>query len=523
MVGLPQLVILFVTDQFCYDAFSPEITPNLHKLSLEHNATIFTNAYVSTPTCTPARASLLTGKSPWAHGMLGCAPSVSCKKYSTTLPSMLSELAGHDAFTVGKNHFGWDKGQCVTHGFQHLKTYEALDFQPPDDYTRYFHERHPNVDPLDVTCHHLGYNDWRACPYGNSNEAEHPTDWTSRQALNYLKNFDFKDEDDKDNRMFLKVSYHRPHSPYDPPLRLMEKYLFNKNKIPKRFINNASWDQRFQNTSAMTASDFHGDPGEQAAEHTRAGYLASVEFVDEGVGLILDWLEGHDNNLLDNSLIIWTSDHGDMNEDHNLWQKGYPYEASTHVNLIVKLPHDDDVAQEQSLRRDSISGIEPRTSQALVETRDVAVTIYDYLGILDQVRQRDPWVNGKSLMPIFSGKASRVRDWLDLEHAIVCRNDIHWNAIVGFYPDQELSKKEDMLWKCVFHVENGNEQLFCLSKDPNETCDLTRIKGGVLKHFRETMVGQFDEENRGTDWVRDGKLTVHRPSITHGLNFPCRM
>ena len=574
--ALPQLILLFVTDQFRHDAFQPLITPNLYQLSLEANATTFTNAYSSTPTCTPARASLLTGKSPWAHGMLGYANTVNCQGYPTTLPAMLNELRDYETFSVGKNHFGWDAttGDYVDHGFQHMKLYEALSPQPHvDDYHRYYDKLHPGEDPLAPTCHHLGYNDWRACPYGRSqHEEEHPTAWTTRMALDYLQNFDFSgsnsDNDSESQaqpKMFLKVSYHRPHSPYDPPQRLLDKYL-NSSLVPNRHFSNktSGWDDRFINITSMPAAAWHGDPGEQAAHHSRAGYLANVDFVDEGIGEILDWLRHHhpggaDSSLLDASMILWASDHGDMNGDHNLWRKGYAYEGSSHVNFMAKLPKYAYTANHQSSKNmqteerhlgqqqpsNAKNGL-PKTSQALVDLRDVAVTIYDYLGIMEQVKYRDPRINGLSLVPILQDTTSRdrsdrmVRSWLDLEHAVVYDAFIHWNAIVGFHEKSSKLLEEDIrngsdedrsiaassssiLWKYIFYAADGTEQLFSLSTDPSETIDLSRSKlwSHILQYWRETMVEQFEREKRGEDWVKDGTLIVRQKSTTFGANFPC--
>lgn len=573
--ALPQLILLFVTDQFRHDAFQPLITPNLYQLSLEANATTFTNAYSSTPTCTPARSSLLTGKSPWAHGMLGYANTVNCQNYPTTLPSIIHELRDYETFTVGKNHFGWDAttGDYVDHGFQHLKLYEALSPQPHvDDYHQYYDWLHPGEDPLDPTCHHLGYNDWRACPYGRSrHEEQHPTAWTTRMALEYLQNFNFSvsnsdmdGESQTQPKMFLKVSYHRPHSPYDPPQRLFDKFL-KSSLVPKRHFSKdtSGWDGRFINSTSMPAAAWHGDPGEQAAHHSRAGYLANVAFVDEGIGKILAWLRHHqpgggDGSLLDASMILWASDHGDMNGDHNLWRKGYAYEGSSHVNFMAKLPSNTYTANRQSSKNTPteeahLKQLQPpnaknhaRTSQALVDLRDVAVTIYDYLGILDQVKYRDPRINGLSLLPILQGTASRDRSdsmfrrSLDLEHAVVYDAFIHWNAIVGFHEKSDrLSKEENrngsdedrnitassssILWKYIFYAVDGTEQLFCLSTDPNETMELSRNEQWfhMLQYWRETMVEQFESEQRGENWVKDGTLIVRQKSTTFGANFPC--
>ena len=308
-LAAPKLILLLMTDQFRYDAFQSDITPNLYnQLALDPDATTFTNAYVSTPVCTPARAALLTGKSPWNHGMLAYGYTVNCSSYPTTLPAVLGQLRGYDTYSVGKNHFGWHPdGEYEGQGYHHRQVYDAMTKQLyADQYMTYWNTKHPGVDPLSVTncsdnLHNtsgLAYNEWRACPYGGPHEKEHPTPWTTWRALEYLKKFHFHGHEKK---MFLKVSYHRPHSPYDPPKRIFQKRL--NATIPHRILDYTSWDADYRNTTPMVASDWHGDPGEEAAQHSRAGYLGSCEFVDEGMGQIFDWLK--DNNLWDDTLILF--------------------------------------------------------------------------------------------------------------------------------------------------------------------------------------------------------------------------
>lgn len=514
--GAPKLILLLVTDQFRRDAFQPDITPNLyHQLALDPHATTFSNAYVSTPICTPARASLLTGKSPWNHGMLGYGYTVNCSSYPTTLPAILEEMGGYQTFSVGKNHFGWNPvGDYVGHGYNHHQVHDAMTNQPhPDQYMDYWDNLHPGVDPLSVTCDHgLTYNEWRSCPYGGPKEEEHPTPWTTRNAIRYLEGFDFDDEGDQ--KMFLKVSFHRPHSPYDPPARILNKRLAAH--VPKRILNNTSWDQQFRNTSDMSKNDWHGDPGAAAARHSRAGYLGSCEFVDEGMGKIFDWLKA--NVLWDDTMILWTTDHGDMNGDHNLWRKGYPWEGSSHVNMIAKIP-----AGASSTKKENLE--EPTTSDAIVETRDVAVTFYDYLGFLDTVKQRDPLIDGSSLVPILQGDTDhQVRDWLDLELTRQYRADIHWNAIVGKCHSSVPLPIDCGMWKYIFNVLVGTEQLFCLTTDPDEHHDLAVEEefGLVLEFWHNTMVHLFEQQERGNEWVKRGQLVKGRPPVTFAANYPCK-
>ena len=524
-----------VTDQFRLDAFTPSVTPNLFSLA-ETGSTTFNSAYASTPTCTPSRASLLTGKSPWSHGMLGYAEDISCTEYPTTMPQVLDD-AGYKTYISGKNHFGsLGNDTFVTQGYQSEQIYDGLGagengrdkkevraryddgsdrkfstqpfgrpFAPlslgipgdtntdPDDYNIWFGSQMPGVDPK-ATCD-IGWNDWHACPY-SFDEYLHPTNWTTERALEYIDAHDFQD-----SPMFLKLSYHRPHSPYDPPARLFDKHL--NGTVPERVVNETGWDSKYYKPAElMDKADWRGDPGSEAARNTRAGYLANVEFVDEGVGTVLDILSS--KGVLDDFLIIWATDHGDMNGDHYLWRKGYPWEASAHVPLVVRAP----------------GGSSVKESDAIVEVRDVAATIYDAAGVLDAVRGRDPLMNGESVLPITSGDEVKVRDHLDLEHSMVYNETIHWNAVLG--DDEETGGR----YKFIFNAFEGTEQLFDLREDPNEGVDLVLwggedVRDGVLKRFREIMVKQFEDEGRGEAWVKDGELMVRKISVVYGANYPC--
>jgi arylsulfatase A-like enzyme len=237
------------------------------------------------------------------------------------------------------------------------------------------------------------------------------------------------------------------------------------------------------------------------SEHP-AGYLANVEFVDEGVGTVLDSLKAQ--GVMDDFLIIWATDHGDMNGDHYLWRKGYPWEASSHMPLVIRTP----------------GGSEVKESDAIVEVRDVTATIYDVAGVLDSVRGADPLMNGQSVLPIMLGDEDKVRDHLDLEHSQVYNATIHWNAIVG--DDEETGGR----YKFIFNAFEGTEQLFDLREDPGEAVDLVLwggedVQDGVLKRFRQIMVKQFEDEGRGDDWVKDGELMVRKWNVVFGANYPC--
>jgi len=516
-------ILLLVTDQFRNDIVSPIITPNLQEFEQSLGTTSFRRAYSSTPTCTPARAALLTGKSPWAHGMLGYDRYTDCAKYPTTLPRILEELGGYHTVAIGKNHFG---------PIKHLQGYQnetLYDGGPNyfDDYDQWFNETMPNQDPM-ATCG-LGWNDWPSCPY-EYEEYMHPSAWTTREAVATLEDYfanreggegyqRAEKEEEEVHRwiehppqpLLLKVSYHRPHSPYDPPRRILEQYLpgGTKSIVPQlnRFVNDSSWDVQYKNISMNRQDSWAGDPGVDIARHSRAGYLGSAEFVDENIGVLLNYLKTQ--NLWDNFMIVWTSDHGDQNGDHYLWRKGYPWEGSTHIRMVMKVPS-------------SYPGGDhpPRINKGVVENRDLAPTLYDMVGVLEDVRTQDPLMNGQSLLPILTGEKSTVREWIDLEHGIVFTDTNHWNALVGYMTFKDV---ECDYWKFILIAFDASERLFCLSNDPNETYDLSTVieLDGILSAWRHRMVEQFEREGRGNEWVVNGILQPRTKQKIHGANFPC--
>jgi len=203
---------MILADQFRWDMLGASgnkavNTSNLDKLAA--NGVLFEKTYSSTPICTPARAILLTGMKPWNNGMLAYADMAT--EYKQELPRVLSQDLGYHTAIIGKNHFGWNSSsnKGIPHGYEYMDLYDGLSQPDYDDYDIWFNQTTGIENPMNPG---QDWNYWIGKPY-EYNEFLHPTSWTGRTTKEYIENYDFK----SDRPLFLKSSFHRPHSPYDPP------------------------------------------------------------------------------------------------------------------------------------------------------------------------------------------------------------------------------------------------------------------------------------------------------------------
>jgi len=180
-----QVNILFImADQFrgdCMGVAGAEWikTPNLDHLA--NDGVLFSNAYSSVPSCLPARAAILTGKSPWAHGMLGYYPIA--EHYPYELPAMFTH-AGYRTHAVGKNHFNPMRNR---HGYETILLEEGwhsvIEFDDKCDYQLWFEKNAPGEDMNATGLHYTDHRGGRSFMYADS---LHPTSWTAQGAVDFL-------------------------------------------------------------------------------------------------------------------------------------------------------------------------------------------------------------------------------------------------------------------------------------------------------------------------------------------------
>jgi arylsulfatase A-like enzyme len=465
-------ILFLMADQFRADCLGAAGNHVIHTPNLDHIASEgvrFSNAYSSMPTCTPARSGLLSGLAPWNHGMLRMAGGMA-QRYPTEMPRALRD-AGYYTTVIGKLHY---HAQRNLHGYHQALLDESGRVESPDfrsDYRSWFWSQAPNLDP-DATG--LGWNDYDARPYALP-ERLHPTAWIGETAARWIEGYD------RPEPFFLKVSFERPHSPYDPPERIWRRY--QDAALPP--ANMAPWAAKYAKPSGNERDAWHGNFGAAQVRRSRQGYYGSVEFVDEQIGRVLEALQRR--GWMNETLIVFLSDHGDMLGDHHLWRKSYAYDASVRIPFLMRLPE----------------GPRGVLNAAMVELRDVLPTFLEAAGT-NSPRPLD----GRSLLPLVAGRAADWRSYLDLEHGICYSLDNHWNALA------------DARHKYILHARDASEQLFDLAADPNELHDLSGEPTAepILRQWRTRMIDHLVP--RGDHWVRGGKLVVREKDPDHSPNFP---
>jgi arylsulfatase A-like enzyme len=466
-------IIFIMTDQQRADALActgnaAVISPNIDKIAAE--GVTFANAYSSVPSCTPARAGLLTGMSPWHHGMLGYGQLA--RKYKYEMPQMLRD-AGYYTFGIGKMHWFPQK---ALHGFHGTLTDESGRVEQDgylSDYRDWFKLQAPGVDP-DKTG--IGWNEHTGAVY-QLDEKLHPTYWTGKTAVEIIENYNLE------KPLFLKVSFARPHSPYDPPQRYLDMY--EDIKIPEPFIGD--WCHKLDGLDGGESAAF-GDFGTGHAIESRRYYYANITFIDEMVGEIIQVLK--EKGMYENSIICFTSDHGDMLGDHHHWRKTYAYEGSSNIPLILKWPG-------------SIAGTLQRgsTLENPTELRDVFPTFLDAAGA-----EIPSEMDGLSILNLIKNPEATWRLYIDLEHASCYSQENYWCALT------------DGTWKYIWFLRTGEEQLFNLKNDPGEMAELSKANSAELEKWRKKMVDHLSE--RGEAFVKDGKLVKRETTMLYSPNFP---
>lgn len=319
----PNLLFIF-TDQQRYDTLgcygNNDIeTPNLDTLGAE--SLLFERTYVTQPVCTPSRATLMTGVYPHTHGCIN--NDMHLTEDVPTLPEMLCSDSYRTAY-MGKWHLGDEI--FAQRGFDEWVGVE-------DAYRRFYspgRDRNARSDYHHFLVKH-GFTPKNGQVFGRDEAARVPEAY-SKPAFLAQSACEFLDRTG-DDPFVLCLNFLEPHPPYFGAFDDM--YDPAEMPIPPNFSTDMAEDVPFRN-QVQRAHSRKSIPDEDALRKLTARYWGLVSLVDKYVGVILDKLKA--NGLDQKTIVVFTSDHGEMMGDHGLIGKTVMYEESVRVPLMIRIP-----------------------------------------------------------------------------------------------------------------------------------------------------------------------------------------
>lgn len=425
----PKLNVLFLIGDdhaaYAMGAYGNKLvrTPNFDTLAAA--GIRFDRAYCNAPVCTPSRQSFLTGKYPRTVGVTQLKTAL--PPTEDTLAKMLKR-AGYHTAAIGKMHFNSN----LTHGFDlridlpdHKKWLEAKGKKPLPSDVQVLPQWKPFKDHARI------WLNSGVLPYGLYDD-EMSGSWYVTKAAEYLTAH-------KSEPFFLIVSFHEPHSPFHFPVEFRGRHDPARFPVPKVGPGDA-----FQIPAIFA------DLTEREKQGIAAAYYTSVEFLDRNIGRVLDMLDKL--GLAENTLVIYIGDHGYCLGHHGRFEKHSLWEEAVRAPLLMRLP-----------------GRIPagKSTPALAEFIDIAPTILEFCGA-----EIPKTVQGKSLVPVVTGKTDKHRDKVFVEYAENEEALVRTEKWAFMYGTGKRLRQDG------YHtgkpLPGRNIRLYDMTKDPGQTENLAQ-------------------------------------------------
>lgn len=488
-------------------------TPNIDAIAAD--GTRFDNFHVASPVCMPNRASLLTGRYPSLHGLRynGCRLPLS----ANTFVDLMAD-AGYHTAAIGKSHlqpftelpplgrnldleseqseawkpdfgnyFQEEPGRYTEtgryefktpyYGYQHVDMVTSHGDRCGGHYLQWFRDNAPDWEALHDNDNERPHN--YSCPQAYRTpipESLYPTAYIRDRTIDYLDSrANVKDP------FFAFVSFPDPHHPFNPPGKYWDMYSpddfevalpyeAHQNPTPPMRWLHENWKNAGKQVTPQTAKMLEGQQLKEAMALT-AGMIA---FVDDAVGDIIRALKA--TGQYENTVICFTSDHGDYLGDFNMLLKGaLPFRSITRVPFIWSDPDD---------RRTS-------NSSALTSTLDIAATILDRAGLKPFNGNQ-----GKSILECLKGDGN-VRDELLIEY-----ND--GGNRLGFASPARVRALITNEWRYTLYRDQEWGELYDLKQDPYETNNLwdsaehSAVRSHLAERLNHHLIAQMDESPLST-------------------------
>ncbi len=470
-------ILFIMTDQQRWDCVgangNPIIkTPNLDRLAAR--GANFTHAFVASPVCVPSRIRFFTGRYPHSH-----------RNRVNYTPLDLSEIllqarlkeAGYRTASVGKLHYyPPTPEEAMRTGFDIVELHDGVPFT--DRWSDYFKWRQANDPKKDLYYRAVakdiapGKNPFRAVVAAEFTD----TAWTGARARHWLKELAPGQQP-----FFLHVSFWKPHSPFEVSVPYDSMYDGADIPLPDAFTEE-DMEKLPLPLQKLATRDNAGvlKINRQRLEWMYRSYYGTISHVDHEIGLLLDALEA--SGQAANTLIVFSSDHGDQLFEHGIMGKNCFFESSVRVPFMVSLP----------------GRIPPSRHDELIETVDLLPTLFEFIG-LPEPRE----CQGRSFAPLIvpTGRAYVPHDAVFSENiipeVITGGLDLPFEKGRGVdgirHPDAKMVRTGR--WKYCYYGRDNSPELYDLQSDPDE---LTNLAGRPDLHSIEE-----DLRTRILNWLID--------------------
>ena len=435
-------------------------TPHIDRLA--ERGIRFSNAFCQFPVCGPSRAALMSGMYPDSLGVMGNGQANRFSNLIGQRPTFAQYFRQHDYYTarVSKIYHMRVPGDITAgvDGPDHAPSWvERFNCQGPEWFSEgeKFHLSNERLN-FDRDKHYgLGFGTAFYVVKSDTDGTEQPDVQAATKAIELL-------EKHQDKPFFLAVGLVRPHVPLVAPKAFYEPYPADQMKLPERVEND--WDDipRMGVTKNSKSSGLDDDHRKQ---EVLSAYYASVAFMDAQVGRMLDALQRL--GLDDNTIVIFTSDHGYHLGEHDFWQKMSLHEESAQIPLIFAGP---------AIR----SGVAPQLAQQI----DIYPTVAELAGL-----SIPNHCEGKSLAGIVRGREE---------------SEVH-DAVFCVKPNGHLTRTQRYAY---LRHKDGSEELYDMQDDLHQFTNIVNVDAvqgelAILRELLDEHLAKIEGRDAGQDQIED--------------------
>ncbi|MBN2088418.1 sulfatase-like hydrolase/transferase [candidate division KSB1 bacterium] len=493
-------ILFFMTDQLRYDCLGANgnqiiRTPHLDRLAKQ--SANFSHAFVQAPVCTPSRACFFTGR--YAHAHKNRVNYTELDERETLLPKYLQNV-GYETILVGKTHLYYQyppTPEAAKHtGYNIVDLHDGVN--NTDAYSSYAKWRAENDPQKDIYYRQLAQDvpelkrelTERDNPFRSAIDKEFTdTAWIGLRTRDYIRQYAKADKP-----FFLFSSFWKPHSPFEVPAPYDSMYNEVEFELPQRETRETILKLPPHVSRLILRNEYRGrkapyDMDEKQLQWIYRSYYGTISHIDHEVGQILKTLE--ETGQADNTIIIFTSDHGDQLLEHGLMGKNVLFDASVRVPFMIKYPNH----------------IRPGQYDDLVMSIDLLPTLFEMLGLAHPYN-----CHGQSLLPLIgnSDRAYESRNCVFCENVIpeVFANVFNFEkgqGVMGIrHPDGKMVRTKR--WKYNYYPK-GFEELYDLKEDAGECKNLAndpqyrKVCDEMKSHLLDWLITATETEQIAPKWL----------------------